>query len=1602
MNKERKKSNFLRSLLTTASVASVIVGASSSAFGAGVPMQATGNAVTFTNAAIGGGGRNGEWDPDQIVNNGASLGITVANTVITGDEAKTVTINTNGHATALNVGAFRVGVAGVVGGDRQLTITATEDAARIVLGTDGVPAFAMPGEVGHYEGLKAIDFGNKAASAIIATDGFNSDVDFLSTGGNNGTVTIDANKVVLRGTWSAAANTLVKNLAVNAGKSVTITNHLHLNESVTLGAGSTIIFNGNVTAAEIKGAALNNGDVIFAGDSVVTSLVGNANKLHSIEIGGKVEFQNATNVIKATNIVFNGDNSSLQVNNAIDATSITTTKDGTGTLHLNGNIAHNIAYSIGTKENRLKELKFTNIPAATAVRVQTEAFIDAFSADGGTVTVDHALNVDTTNLTGPNITTLNLTKGGNLGRVDFHDVNSIINVIANKNLSGDFCGDRSPNKRHKHKTGTLNFAAGNSEFDGTVTDLNLITHAGGGTLRFTKAGTNSATKIQGANDSIFEFVNDYKFAGNIENALTLNFENAEVAGNITDVNEINIAQDKTLMVGGTTIKANTIVFGNAKGTLALNSAGNVTIESKQISKFGGNIDATKMADKRILTIIGDIGTDNTPLDKISLSGQNLNLQPGNGKSVNIAGIEFNEKASTIGLKIADASYALGELKKAKKVKVEISENISLLNTKTTGDDKLEEINFKADKTLTIGDIDITADSITTSNNNQGKIVFAKAGALKGNIGNYIRFFKTLEVMDSVEATTSGKAYVTNIALGDSSVLVVDNDYKVKNFAVKTDGSGVLRFTNKGAATFETATTAVPVAPGGRVRTLAPVDAVAVLELQGDGNVTLEGNGFRFKKIAFSKASTLALSKDMKLSGIEVESTVADKSPTIRLASAINQDEIISGQNIGSDAHPVNLAFTADTILDVKSQKAFISVTTVAKEKGTVNYDLGKGVDGAIYGLGSENYNLKLVNLKSKVTNYGDTFANKVVVHDNVYYAAGGTVDGAIQLGHTETDAGGVASVEFRDNVILKADMTSVGTKNTIAFAGNAEISSKTFGTANKAFEAINFTGDNTHTATLKSSGLHAKNINFGNENIKIAANKVALHSISQINANIDLESNQLSLEKSGTWGEKTSIRTVLSKGGAFGNIVLKDKVTVASNVGVTVRISDEADVTEYNNKPFILIDGANHLDGGAFNLVGVEGVAHNRAYVDWDIITKDNKLMFERKVDIEGGITADLKKVGAVVSAENVKRLVKAKGFVNDLSFMSEDHAKGEEPEEYADLRAHAVRKVVSTTNNVESTRQVGKVGEMFGAALRNRMLKANAAAVSAGSDDTLMGAWAMPYYSQATQKKSGDDAGYGVKSFGGVVGFDTLVNDDLTIGAAVSFVKSDMKCKGDYAGKTEIGTFMGSIYAAQSLPQNFFVQAVASLGSSKIKGTDPRIVSTKTHSSGQETAKADYGTMSYGGEVLFGYNAKIADSALLTPMAGVRYTRFNDESYKETGTTNQNKIVGERGVNNIEAIVGAKVSTSIDTDGVVVTPELHAFVSQKLGANSLGKVDVRLEGMTDSFITKSEKAAKTSFNVGLGVIAKAGVMEYGAGYDANLAKNYVAHQGTLKVRVNF
>ncbi|XVN43176.1 MAG: hypothetical protein RCG15_02535 [Candidatus Rickettsia vulgarisii] len=55
---------------------------------------------------------------------------------------------------------------------------------------------------------------------------------------------------------------------------------------------------------------------------------------------------------------------------------------------------------------------------------------------------------------------------------------------------------------------------------------------------------------------------------------------------------------------------------------------------------------------------------------------------------------------------------------------------------------------------------------------------------------------------------------------------------------------------------------------------------------------------------------------------------------------------------------------------------------------------------------------------------------------------------------------------------------------------------------------------------------------------------------------------------------------------------------------------------------------------------------------------------------------------------------------------------------------------------------------------------------------------------------------------------------------------------------------------------------------------------------------------------------------------------------------------------------------------------------------------------MNEAF-TDVPKTVKTISNIGVSVTAKSGIFEYGAGYDLQLAKKYLGHQGTLKLRIN-
>lgn len=268
-----------------------------------------------------------------------------------------------------------------------------------------------------------------------------------------------------------------------------------------------------------------------------------------------------------------------------------------------------------------------------------------------------------------------------------------------------------------------------------------------------------------------------------------------------------------------------------------------------------------------------------------------------------------------------------------------------------------------------------------------------------------------------------------------------------------------------------------------------------------------------------------------------------------------------------------------------------------------------------------------------------------------------------------------------------------------------------------------------------------------------------------------------------------------------------------------------------------------------------------------------------------------------------------------------------------------------------------------------------------------------------STQRSRSGTPGYKSSYYGDAIGFDSLINDQTALGVAFSVISTDIKHKNKNLGdRTKADSYIFSGYGTYEITKEWFMQAVGSIGRSKIKNKEVR-----TEFGRSSTASASYNATSWGVEVLTGYNQKIRDDIMLTPLFGLEFNRLNGIKYKETGTQSQNLLITHRATSQLEAILGAKIASTYIFKDIKLVPEIHGNIRYGLLDKKLN-IDIRQDGIEGpSLIPRTAKQVKAVYNVGFSVNTKtSNNWEYAIGYDARLADKYVGHQGTLKVRMNF
>ena len=1554
-----KKSNFLKNLLTTASVLAVTASAGSAmannarvitgaATQAGVNMDkanagnvavAADSTITFRgNHTYNAGGAAVNLAAINVEANQATLDATagganfsIGSITRTPNSAGTLTINLNNATT--------------------ITLTGVGTTAKDYIAGVANPApqdWAFAAGNNDYTGLGNVNF-NNANDKLVINSGATLNGNFNGVGGNEGIIEVNAANVVFNG--SVGATKAIGKLDIKAGKSATLAktgdNKI---DTVLIGDGSTfdIAAGANIASATIDSDAANKGILRFAGASTAAiTKLGDANSLDTVEIGnGTVDFSTTTDY-KATKTHLTGANSVVQFSaDAESETNFTTAVNGEGRLifahdhELRGNIGAD-GVAIGTVQvNDGKDLLITKddgklyANAVTSTGNGTSALGIAgnnFEIHSNIGTADKLVNVGLmSNAAGTAVATVKLMAGKSIyGAVILSSGKNVDNVLELQENSSITNGVMSLDKNH----GILSVKG---------------TAAVGGTI---------GVAIGGFGDAI---------------------------------NQVRFDEAATLTVAKNTVETDNGIDFIKNGTLALtedaNFKFNQNIAIAQDTNGTGAITVNSATDGKTVTLAGAIG-DVTVADKALrllevTGGANIEL---NGGNVAVKRINIGSQDVELKLSQANGEYLINDFShEAGKGTLNVGANLTLkANTKLGA---LNAINVN-NNTLTVANgVDLsTENGIQNTADGNGKLVFEGNSTVSGIVGSNHKFGDVSvegkgTTVDFLSKFNSSKT----LTISDGATATLRGEVVAAEINGAGANEGTVKFFNATELKDGTAITAKIGAVGNELNTV----------VLGGENITFnEAAGiFNTKNLSFSAENSKLTATFTKLAADSLQNTIITTNSTTRGHNIVLSDQDHTfDKSVGSvDNKFGNFTFVGDQDVVVNHADFYAGIITLKTQEGTVQLTAN---NGNVLNLGDATNELKLVAFDGNTTVHEGVWSKTIVVNAN----KGATFKDAVESSTGLTLNAGSTALFDGPNAKLETNILANAIGNgTVEFNDTTTISN-TIGTAAKQVDTIKFTGTETSNVANVGASLFANNINVGAQTFR-ATDSIELGGTTVFNdeSTIDLGSNNITLTNGNSRfaGTVTVNSTLNSSDGQIGQFIVDGAGLNTKNAtAVNIFITDNADLPT-QDKNYELFASAN---GGNITNITDGTVKGSNRFVSW---SRNNNTL-TRKNNAVAVITADVGEANTTLLADAVKygnadNTGDAKGFANDISKVTSAEVK------------EAMQRVTNTTA-IQAPKVVAAVEEATNAVISNRMgalsnhptagrqlASSDSSGIAAGDDHTIYGAWVSPFYNQTTQKELKGTAGFKSSSYGATIGFDTQANADLTVGIAGSYVKTDMKHKNFKSGdKTKADTFLFSIYGIKQLSNDWFLQGHTSFSTSRIKNTEKRLTSADN-----KTAKGEFDTTSYTFELLTGYNYMMAD-AVVTPLVGASFTRVNDGGYKETGTDNQNLNITRKAKNKLEAILGLRAQMTTPMEGIDVTPEIHAFVKHDLIGKD-AKVTAKHSGLVNQLTPKSAKAQRTTFNVGFGVNAVSGMYEYGAGYDLHMAEKSLGHQGTIKVRLNF
>ena len=845
----------------------------------------------------------------------------------------------------------------------------------------------------------------------------------------------------------------------------------------------------------------------------------------------------------------------------------------------------------------------------------------------------------------------------------------------------------------------------------------------------------------------------------------------------------------------------------------------------------------------------------------------------------------------------------------------IDGNISYINTvNINGNNILMQGNFSAQTT------NFVADSKLIFPGNQDRTFSSNIQTNgKGSIiANDMAAGKTLTIEGTLSDDTHQLALIE--AKGGGTIKFHGGGASVKNIDI-TNNDGTVELGGNGTYTFNL------VHDNGKGTLVVSTDVVTLNE-----GTILSSLVNPLKSIILSNpiSSLLIFAKDANIYATSIDLQVPNAAGILVFNGGTN----IIDSKIGTKAVPLTAvaAGSAGVTIDIKQETnlslgiGFVAESTVRLESNLIG--------GGVFGVGTQVGTLEFTNTKTltidskigttdiiKAQGFGvvpypistlqlsgkDVIINDVVNTNKIHFSKNNLPSTLTINGATTLNSGGVTTAgDLVHSLVIK---------------GNFNQGTGSLGTATNRLKTVVF---NDSVVTL-ANNVYAGSATVSNSTVTLTNDITIQTNITSNDIIFNLGTHTLDHQGKSKFTGNIKFTTSVD-GNNIGNIAVDGNISEfdfsKANSATLILTANTPPLASGSTKQYQLFKSINNgliLSIGNVNLI----VNDTNPFIKWTynpntfILSVVPTQTIGDSIQQGGGNNHDIK-IGNILSGP-------VSGNAAQIQLNFSNMTPQQVAEAIARLEPTETNIEVENTNIINAQTEIND--RIFNATLLVRPFTvAGIQGVSAGDKETFRyGLWANSFYGKTIQKKYSINPGYKANSIGITLGYDAMVNDDLMLGIACSLVGTNIKIQDQKVGDVaKTDTMMVSLYGLQEFKNDWFMQGIASFGSSQVKNSEQRnITATQTL-----RANSKHDSMSYSMQTMVGHYYNITSFLTITPMAGMRYERFGSSAYQEVGAAPQNLWVKRKASDMVEIITGARVTIEKEINKVVIIPYLHAFAN--------------------------------------------------------------------------